>query len=328
MKHLLILFSALLLLSCSRKENSLLVPVGEPEPPQILNILKKDLNCSMPFNVSLVAQVTNELGNEAYSWTVDGVNYSGKSPIIQVNKVGDVHVSLRVSNAIGFDVFTTVFNYASSTLPVVPIFNYGATNSNYRIPAQVNFTDLSERATGVSWDFGDGYQSNLKSPQHTYAQAGVYTIKLTAYCDSDTAYQTAQIAILGEPNSIRFDRFEVLSFPKNYFPENQDDNTSGGDFYVELYRDNFKYGTGDLQSNRSKLPLFWRCPQEWNGDYKLIYYSFGSYSVRLWDQNDNADTELINGLFDGSFLKNNFYPTQLDFESGNMTFRITLGYED
>jgi len=328
MNKILLLFFAILLLACNREEKGLLVPLAEPEPPQILNILKRDLNCSMPFNVSLVAQVSNELGNEAYEWTVNGVTYSSKSPIIQVNQIGDVNITLRVSNPIGFDAYSTVFNYASNTLPVVPIFNYGATNNNYRVPAQVNFTDLSERATGVKWDFGDGYQSNLTNPQHTYTQAGVYTITLTAYCDSDTAYQTAQVSILGEPNIIRFDRFEVLDFPRNYFPENFDDNTSGGDFYVELYRDNFKYGTSDLERNKRKLPLFWRCPQDWSGDYRLIYYPFGSYSVTLWDQNDNADTELLTGVFDGSFLKTNFYPTQLDFQSGDLRFRIQLGYED
>lgn len=328
MKNFILLITAFLLLSCNREEKGLLVPVGTPEPPQILNILKKDLNCSMPFNVSLVAQVNNELGNESYLWTVNGASYSGKSPIIQVNQTGDVTITLRVSNPIGFDVFTSTFNYPSTTLPVVPIFNYGATNNNYRIPAEVNFTDLSQRATGVKWDFGDGYQSNLSNPKHVYTIPGVYTIRLTAYCDSDTAYQTAQLTVKDEPNIIRFDRFEVLSFPRNYFPENGDDNTTGGDFYVELYRDNFRYGTGDVQRDRRKLPLFWRCPQDWQGDYRLIYYSFGRYAVRLWDQNDNADTELLTGIFDGSFLRTNYYPTQLDFESGDLRFRILLAYED
>jgi Zn-dependent metalloprotease len=45
----------------------------------------------------------------------------------------------------------------------------------------INFTDLSQNGpTTWSWDFGDGDTSNLRNPSHTYAQAGYYSVSLTA----------------------------------------------------------------------------------------------------------------------------------------------------
>lgn len=328
MKKLIFSFFIILLYACGREETSLLVPYAEPKPPRVLNIVKEELNCSMPFNVRFMAQLSNELGNESYQWDIGGVQYSGRIPTVSINQTGDVKVTLKVSNPVGADQFNVTFNYASNTLPVLPDFNYGAENNNYRIPAILNFNDLSQRATGVSWDFGDGYQSNLRNPQHIYNFAGKYTITLTAWCDSDTAQQTAVVTILAEPRIIRFDRFEIMEFPNNYFPENSDDNTKGGDFYVELGRNNFKYGSGIIMNDKSKLPVFWRCPQEWNGDYRLIFYTFGNYQVSLWDKNNTNDVELMNAVFDGNYLKNNYYPNQLDFQSGDLQFRIFLNYED
>ncbi|MBI1221218.1 MAG: PKD domain-containing protein [Bacteroidetes bacterium] len=324
----LILILILSSVSCGQKDSELYVPYGEPQPPKVLNIVKLDLNCSMPFNVHLIGQVSNKLGNELYEWDVDGTKFYDVSPIIQVSKTGNVNVKLTVTNSIGSDTMSVVFSYPSTTLPVVPNFNYGATNNNFRIPAEINFTDLSERATGVKWDFGDGYQSTLQNPKHIYQIPGTYTIVLTAYCDSDTARQSASITIDKEPSTIQFNQFDLLGIPKNYIPENQDDKTTGGDFYLNLLRDNFKYGSSNVMSNRSKTPVTWKCPADWNGDYKLVYYSFGTYITEIWDKNDHTDTQILSATFDATYLRSNYYPTSLDFESNGFKFRIHLSYEN
>jgi len=43
------------------------------------------------------------------------------------------------------------------------------------------FTDASEDAVMLLWEFGDGYQFTGMNPTHTYAEDGVYTVTLTAY---------------------------------------------------------------------------------------------------------------------------------------------------
>lgn len=52
---------------------------------------------------------------------------------------------------------------------------------------EVYFTDTSHQAESWSWDFGDGYQSTLKNPVHTYVQLGKYLtcLTITDSCGSD-----------------------------------------------------------------------------------------------------------------------------------------------
>lgn len=59
---------------------------------------------------------------------------------------------------------------------------------------------LQNHSTGAStyeWDFGDGFQSHEIAPQHTYAAAGMYAIRLVAsYCGiSDTLIQWVSVSI-------------------------------------------------------------------------------------------------------------------------------------
>lgn len=323
-----LLFLGFAFYSCDREEKPLQVPYEEPRPPIILSINKTELNCEMPFLVRLEPQVINLTGNESYFWVVNGQSYLGNSPLISVDSLGNVDVRLTVNNAVGTVHYETSFTYTSNSMPVVPFFNYALENNNLRAPAVVYFYNYSQRATSVRWDFGDGFQSTLNNPEHTYSQAGTYTVTLTAFCESDTASITANITVLPEPTRISFTRFELLSLPRNYFPETQDDNTHGGDFYLELIRDNRVEGTGDLFRNQSRLPVVWRVPQEWSGEYRPFYSRFSNYKITIWDENNTWDAEVISGVFDGNYIRNNHYPRQLDFVSNNTSFRVFLDYEN
>lgn len=55
----------------------------------------------------------------------------------------------------------------------------------------VDFTNLSDNFTNVSWDFNDGTSSSLVSPVHTYANYGLYQVTLTVSneCDTSTIVQ-------------------------------------------------------------------------------------------------------------------------------------------
>jgi PKD repeat protein len=47
--------------------------------------------------------------------------------------------------------------------------------------SEVTFTNISKYADTYEWDFGDGNTSNQVNPIHTYAEPGMYEVKLTAY---------------------------------------------------------------------------------------------------------------------------------------------------
>lgn len=56
-------------------------------------------------------------------------------------------------------------------------FQYVVSETNY---LEVTFTNYSQNAETYSWDFGDGSSAADENPVHTYAEAGSYTVKLTA----------------------------------------------------------------------------------------------------------------------------------------------------
>ena len=46
-------------------------------------------------------------------------------------------------------------------------------------PLAVQFTDFSQNVTEWNWDFGDGDNSTLQNPSHTFSAAGNYTVSLS-----------------------------------------------------------------------------------------------------------------------------------------------------
>ncbi|GAB3931035.1 hypothetical protein GCM10028827_27100 [Mucilaginibacter myungsuensis] len=48
------------------------------------------------------------------------------------------------------------------------------------LPSEVDFTNASRNADSYVWDFGDNTSSRVANPKHSFAKAGLYSVKLTA----------------------------------------------------------------------------------------------------------------------------------------------------
>ena len=59
----------------------------------------------------------------------------------------------------------------------------------------VTFTNTSTGAESYSWDFGDGNSSTDESPVHTFADAGTYTVVLTATAGMESATDEQSITV-------------------------------------------------------------------------------------------------------------------------------------
>lgn len=77
----------------------------------------------------------------------------------------------------------------------LPVSNFSTDVTSGDTPLTVQFTDLSQNATGWDWDFGDGDTSTDESPEHTYSTAGTYTANLTVSNENGTSFQTAVIDV-------------------------------------------------------------------------------------------------------------------------------------
>lgn len=65
-----------------------------------------------------------------------------------------------------------------------PMASFTVSNSNVKIGETVFFSNNSTSASRYEWSFGDGHSSTDNSPIHSYSNAGIYTVKLTAYSAS------------------------------------------------------------------------------------------------------------------------------------------------
>ena len=150
---------------------------------------------------------------------------------------------------------------------VVPVANFNANPTKGFVPLAVQFTDLSQDATSISWDFGDGATSTEPNPMHTYSAAGTYTVTLSASNKNSTESKTLQITV---------EVFKIL--PVADFSANP---TSGYAPLSVQFTDLSQYATsrswdfGDGTASTEQNPAH-------------TYSAAGTYTVNLMGSNENG----------------------------------------
>ena len=112
---------------------------------------------------------------ESYSWDFgEGAspsNSTSKGPHqVQYENTGTKTVSLIYTKG---DLVKKEFSSFVVLNESKPNFTYFLKNKSFK------FQDASENAETYHWDFGDGNNSNVISPNHVYQRAGKYQVKLT-----------------------------------------------------------------------------------------------------------------------------------------------------
>ena len=97
------------------------------------------------------------------------------------------------------------------TIPVLPVANFTANKTEGFAPLDVQFNDLSENATSVSWDFGDGSNSAEENPVHEFTTAGNFTVNLTVINGNGTDSKSAIINVTKKPIHWAFSPQEPVS---------------------------------------------------------------------------------------------------------------------
>ena len=127
----------------------------------------------------------------SYSWSDNGSAFSSvQNPSLLMSQYGDRVIRLQIVNSFGCSEFK------DSTIVVYPKPNAGFAVNNVCFGETVAYQNQSSVNSGVlyyNWSFGDGNNSSLINPQHSFVSAGSYNTSLivnTNYGCSDTAITT------------------------------------------------------------------------------------------------------------------------------------------
>ncbi|MCK5855944.1 MAG: PKD domain-containing protein [Bacteroidales bacterium] len=165
-------------------------------------------NCNAQFMDS--ADVNNPLlihfydlssGNiTSWDWDFgDGTTSNIQNPSHTYNSSGSYQVRLFIIDSINYcfdSIVLTIIVYANPN-PCQANFIYNVNPTNNLI---YSFTDQSLGNPYLwQWDFGDGTSSSLQNPNHTFAQAGNYTVSLIITTQSCVDTISQQVTVL--PNS-------------------------------------------------------------------------------------------------------------------------------
>lgn len=90
---------------------------------------------------------------------------------------------------------------------VIPVLkaNFTASPEMGEAPLQVQFVSTSEgKVLGYNWNFGDGFSTPERNPQHTFMTPGLYTVSLTVMDSfkSDTFEKTIKVLAPSEPEPL------------------------------------------------------------------------------------------------------------------------------
>jgi len=150
----------------------------------------------VPLTVNFTGSATGGTSPYSYTWDFgDGASSNMKNPTHTYSQAGDFTATLTVTDSKNNNDTKSIIINAVNTAPLTAAIVTSPTSGV--VPLTVNFTGF---ATGgkspysYTWDFGDGASSNIKSPSHTYSQAGDFTATLTV-TDSASIQDSASVTI-------------------------------------------------------------------------------------------------------------------------------------
>jgi PKD repeat protein len=133
---------------------------------------------SLP-NGSVVIIGGNGAGLKNDTWYMQPAGSSSQNPSHTFVSEGTFSVSLTAMNIDGRNT-KIITNYITVSAPLLaPVAGFSGAPTSGTVPLSVQFTDASTGlVTSYKWDFGDGTNSTMRSPLHTYTAVGRYTVKL------------------------------------------------------------------------------------------------------------------------------------------------------
>lgn len=183
------------------------------------NVKTLSFKLHLPKNLTVdVANIQKTLRTDAYivqaaqEDSVLSVSLDGGTQIVEHDGVV-VRIPVSAQEALKDSVYTVKFSDIAGTTTADAAINFtsrsgrlvvstpeeGDLQAKFSVETYMNraqFTNLSsENAKTFEWNFGDGATSTERNPMHSYAEAGTYTVRLTARGIVKTVTAEQQIII-------------------------------------------------------------------------------------------------------------------------------------
>lgn len=183
------------------------------------NVKTLSFKLHLPKNLTVdVANIQKTLRTDAYTVkavqedSVLSVSLEGGTQIMEHDGVV-VRIPVSAQEALKDSVYTVKFSDIAATTTADAAINFtsrsgrlvvstpeeGDLQAKFSVETYMNraqFTNLSsENAKTFEWNFGDGSTSTERNPMHSYAEAGTYTVRLTARGIVKTVTAEQQIII-------------------------------------------------------------------------------------------------------------------------------------
>lgn len=183
------------------------------------NVKTLSFKLHLPKNLTVdVANIQKTLRTDAYTVqaaqedSVLSVSLEGGTQIVEHDGVV-VRIPVSAQEALKDSVYTVKFSDIAGTTTADAAINFtsrsgrlvvstpeeGDLQAKFSVETYMNraqFTNLSsENAKTFEWNFGDGATSTERNPMHSYAEAGTYTVRLTARGIVKTVTAEQQIII-------------------------------------------------------------------------------------------------------------------------------------
>jgi len=169
---------------------------ADPLPAPVANFTVRPSSGIAP----LVVKFANTTAGRVDSWEWDfgdGTRSSDvKSPVHTYNQPGSYTVKLTATNSGGTSIKTAATPITANP-PPVPVANFTMAPAHGDAPLAVRFRNRTVgKVDSWLWDFGDNSTSTDANPSHVYAQAGSYSVKLSATNVGGTGTKTSVTPIV------------------------------------------------------------------------------------------------------------------------------------
>jgi PKD repeat protein len=152
----------------------------------------------------LTVQFTDISENSPTSWSWkfdDGGKSTEQNVTHEYKEAGTYTVSLTAKNSAGSNT-TKKTGYITVTSASAPVASFAANKTSGKVPFTVQFNDTSSNSpTSWVWSFGDGSESTGENPDHTYVNAGTYTVSLKVANTAGNSTKTVSITARSEDSN-------------------------------------------------------------------------------------------------------------------------------